>query len=95
MWALCFHGKNLLVSGSHDHTIKVSVLSVTSMNLATDNSHDLVHQIWNLESGQCERTLLAHQGPVWSVRCQKDVLVSASQDYSVRDAQCGRQGTHE
>ena len=38
VWALCFHGKNLLVSGSHDHTIKVSRLLMPFMKAGVGNS---------------------------------------------------------
>ena len=34
VWALCFHGRNLLVSGSHDHTIKVHMYVCKSTALA-------------------------------------------------------------
>lgn len=38
VWALCFHGKNLLVSGSHDHTIKVSSESTQAHNRAKQSA---------------------------------------------------------
>ena len=40
-------------------------------------------QVWNLRQGKCIRTLLGHQGPVWTIVLRGSTLLSASQDNTV------------
>lgn len=41
-------------------------------------------QIWNLQNGKCLKTLLGHDGPVWSIVRYDHILVSGSQDKTVK-----------
>ena len=36
-----------------------------------------------MRNGICNRTLLSHQGPVWAIIRQQQLLASASQDKTV------------
>ena len=108
IWCIRFFSKNMLISGSYDHTIKVSVMShcvtkqtfIVCVHCVTFSNQSewgvylrisgicflcmfYMMQVWNLREGSCLRTLLSHEGPVWAMVLQQNLLVSGSQDRTV------------
>ncbi len=55
-------------------------------NLVATASHEPDIKIWDLETGECYRTLQGHQSQNWTVNFHphKDLLVSGSEDNSIR-----------
>ena len=71
-------------------------MSMMNLNVPVENSYNdvfqilqnlfitcVMFQVWNLRTGKCSKTILAHEGPVWALCRHEDTLITVSQDKTV------------
>jgi len=70
-------------------TLKGHAKGIWSLNFFTNTllisgSYDTTIRIWNIQTGKCVKTLLGHDGAVWSMNRCDNTLVTGSQDRTVK-----------
>lgn len=66
------------------HTSTVRCTIALSSNSVLTGSRDATLKVWNIETGECEATLVGHTASVRSTARHGDIVVSASYDHDAR-----------
>lgn len=83
IWNLSKSG-GALIATLISHTKSVWGVEWFKGNCLISCSSDGTIKIWNVKKGLCQKSIEAHEGKIWTIKCETDVIFSGSDDKSIK-----------